>query len=417
MSFFADLQARGLVEQVSDPSLGALLDAGDLTAYCGFDPTGPSLHVGSLLQIVGLMRLQRAGHRPIALVGGATGMIGDPSGKTEERKLLTVDVLRENVAGIRAQLERFLDFSPGRALLVNNYDWFEGVRFIDFLRDVGKHFSVNMMLAKESVRARLEDREHGISYTEFSYMLLQSYDFLHLADAHDCRLQIGGTDQWGNITAGIDLVRRVRGKQVFGYTQPLVTTADGKKFGKTEAGTSVWLDAARTSAYQMFQYFLNADDRDAGRLLRYFTFLPAPRIAEIAAESGKAPEKRIAQRELAREVTRMVHGEAETAKAEETAASLFGGAADVRAIAANAPRTPFPKSELDDGIPVIKLLTASRLAPSVSAARRDIEGGGVYVNEERIARIDHKVGPGDLKDGRFVLLRKGKKNYHVIEFA
>ena len=447
MSFFGDLSARGLVVQLSDPELGAKLDAGGLTAYCGFDPTGPSLHVGSLLQIVGLMRLQRAGHRPIVVVGGATGMIGDPSGKSEERKLLTAEALAENVAGLRSQLGRFLDFSPGRALLVNNFEWFEGVRYLEFLRDVGKHFTVNMMLAKESVRARLEDREHGISYTEFSYMLMQSYDYLWLHDHHGCQLQIGGTDQWGNITAGIDLVRRMRGQAVFGYTQPLITTADGKKFGKTESGTSVWLDGARTSPYQMFQYFLNSDDRDAEKLLKYFTFLPIAEIDEVVAESQRAPEQRVAQRRLAFEVTQLVHGAEAATQARDASYQLFDRAKQnlPRAVGEDADTVEFnreswedaalqlhaaelagaPTSSLSrallggDGLLLTQLLSRAEvgLCKSVSDARRQIEQGGIYLNEVRVGEIGLRLTVAHLVEGKFILVRKGKRAFHIVRLV
>ncbi|MSP62669.1 MAG: tyrosine--tRNA ligase [Myxococcales bacterium] len=421
MALFQDLQARGLCEQLSDPALAALLDGGGLTVYSGFDPTAPSLHVGSLMPIVCLMRLQRAGHRPIAVVGGATGRIGDPSGRSEERKLLGDDDLAQNLAGIRAQLGRFLDFGAGGArdaLAVDNYDWFQGLGFVEFLRRIGKHFSVNMMLAKESVRARLEDRDHGISYTEFSYMLMQAYDFLWLHEHHGCTLQIGGNDQWGNITAGIELIRRVRQQPAYGFTHPLITTADGKKFGKSEGG-NIWLDAERTSPYQMFQYFLNADDRDAGRLLKFFTFLPVTEIDDLVRSSSLAPEKRAAQRVLAREVTRLVHGQEAAARAEEGAAALFGGGGggledllDQPGI----PRTARSRTQLTDGVPLLDLLRDSHLAKSLGEARRDISGGGIYLNEERVTDSSRTVTVADLKKDAFVLLRKGKKNYHIVRF-
>ena len=316
MSFVSELTWRGLVHQQTDERIDALMQKEKFPLYIGFDPSAPSLHVGSLLQIVNLMRAQRAGHRPIALVGGATGMVGDPSGKSEERKLLDAETLAANVAGLKHTLARFLDFGDGGALLVNNHDWFAGIDCLDFLREVGKSFSVNAMVAKESVRARLEDREQGISYTEFSYMLIQAYDFLWLYQKHGCRVQCGASDQWGNITAGIDLVRRKSGAEVFGVTTPLVTNAAGQKFGKSEKG-AVWLDAARTSPYELYQFFLRTEDHVVGRYLRYYTFLDEAAITAIDETVKSAPEKREAQRVLAREVTTLVHGAEEAANAEE----------------------------------------------------------------------------------------------------
>lgn len=422
---FTDLSARGLVEQISTPELGRLLDQGSLTGYVGFDPTATSLHVGSLMPILGLMRLQRAGHRPIALVGGATGMIGDPSGKSQERQLLSADQLAENVAGVRQQLERFLDFSGASAArVVNNADWFAGIGFIEFLRDVGKHFSVNAMIAKESVRARLEEREQGISYTEFSYQLLQAYDFLWLYEHHGCTVQFGGSDQWGNITAGIELIRRKKQQTAYGYTMPLITTAEGKKFGKSEQG-NVWLDPARTSPYRFYQFFLNVDDRDVGRFLRYFTFLSLDELTELERHSATEPERREAQRVLAREATSLVHGEDEARKAAAAATALFGGAAahdqtDATAVldaalAAGAPCSTLLRSELP-GLTLVHLLSRVNLCASLGAARRDIAGGGIYLNEERVSDAARAVTEADFVDGK-LLLRKGKKNYHIVQLA
>jgi tyrosyl-tRNA synthetase len=329
MTLYQDLEARGIVKQVTDPDLSAKLASAKLTLYCGFDPTSDSLHVGSLLPLLTLKRFQQAGHRCIAVVGGATGMIGDPSGKTQERSLLGPEQLAHNVQGIRQTISRFLDFDgPNAAKLANNADWFRDVSYIDFLRDVGKHFTINHMVAKESVRARLEDREHGISYTEFSYMLLQAYDFYVLNQRENCTLQIGGSDQWGNITAGIELIRRMHAAKggpeerkdertdVFGLTHPLVSKADGTKFGKTEKGT-VWLDPKRTSPYQFYQFFIQTTDADAPTFLRFFTFLSVDEIASLENSIKTEPEKRLAQQVLARELTRLVHGEAELARAEK----------------------------------------------------------------------------------------------------
>jgi tyrosyl-tRNA synthetase len=385
MSFVEELTWRGLLQQSSDPELAAKMRAEPFTLYCGFDPTADSLHVGSLVPLIALIRAQRAGHTPIALVGGATGMVGDPSGKTEERKLMSREDIEKNVAGLRKQLERFLDFS--RAKLVDNYEWFAPLGYLEFLRDVGKHFSVNMMLGKESVRARLEDREHGISYTEFSYMLIQAYDFVVLHDRLGCRLQIGGSDQWGNITAGIELIRRLRGHehQVFGATLPLITTASGQKFGKTEKG-AVWIDAARTSLYDFYQFFFRVDDRDVIRFLRYFTFLDEKTIAELEREVQTAPEKRVAQRALAREVTTLVHGEAAVREAE----------------------TELPSTALALPKPLVDVLVECGLCKSKSEARRAIEQGGVYVDGQRIADIDHALATG-------ALVQRGKKDKHIIK--
>jgi tyrosyl-tRNA synthetase len=382
------------------------------TLYIGFDPTSDSLHVGSLLQILALMRAQRAGHRPIAVVGGATGMIGDPSGKSEERRFLSEEDLAGNVAGIRKQLERFLDFSGDGARLENNYDWFRGVGYLEFLRNVGKSFSVNMMLAKDSVSQRIE-KEAGISYTEFSYMLLQAYDFLHLYRTHGCALQIGGSDQWGNITAGIDLIRRLAGGEAYGLTQPLVTTAAGHKFGKTERG-AVWLDAERSSPYELYQFFLNTDDHDVGRFLRFYTFLDEPTVRALDETVRAAPERREAQRVLAREATTLVHGAQAMQAAEEAARALFERkASGARVVPPGAPESTIVNARLAAGLPLVELLVEVGLCASKGAARRDIEGGGIYVNDERVGDVARALGPGDAPDG-LLLLRKGKKSYHAV---
>ncbi len=411
MSFVEELTWRGLVHHQSDPALAEKMRAEPFVLYAGFDPSASSLHIGSLLPILALVRAQRAGHRPIAVVGGATGLIGDPSGKTEERKLLSKDDIAQNVAGIRAQLERFLDFSAGGARLVNNYDWFKDFGYLDFLRDVGKHFSVNMMLGKESVRARLEDREHGISYTEFSYMLIQSYDFLWLNEHHQCRLQVGGSDQWGNITAGIDLIRRVRQTEAYGIALPLVTDSSGKKFGKTEKG-AVWLDAARTSAQELYHYFMQSDDRDVVKLLRYYTFLDEGAVKELESTVQSAPEKREAQRVLAFNVTELVHGKEQAALAEKGEQALFSGELD--AILSNPGIASIARSraELDAGVPLIQVL--KEVFPSVSAARREIESGGIYVNGDRVKDIAHVLTPRDLQRDAFIVLRRGKKHHYLV---
>jgi tyrosyl-tRNA synthetase len=385
MSFVEELTWRGLVQQASDPQLAELMRAEPFTLYAGFDPTSDSLHIGHLVPVIALMRAQQAGHKPIALVGGATGMVGDPSGKTEERKLISREELAKNVAGLRKQLERYLDFSQAR--LVDNYEWFDGLGYLDFLRDVGKHFSVNMMLGKESVRARLEDREHGISYTEFSYMLIQAYDFVVLHDRYGCKLQIGGSDQWGNITAGIELIRRLRGHEhhAYGMTLPLIVTASGQKFGKTEKG-AVWLDSTRTSPYELYQFFVRVDDRDVTRFLRYYTFLDEKAIAELEREVETAPEKRVAQRTLAQEVTKLVHGVEAVREAETELPSTA---------------MALPKLLVDG-------LVECGLCKSKSEARRAIEQGGVYVDGQRITDIEHSLTAG-------ALVQRGKKDKHIIK--
>ena len=423
LGFVDELAWRGLVQQKTDERLSALLNAEPFTLYAGFDPTASSLHVGSLLPVLALKRAQLAGHRPVALVGGATGMVGDPSGKSEERKLLSADDLQTNLDGIRSQLERFLDFSPASgARLVNNHDWFRDFGYLDFLRQVGKLFSVNMMLAKESVRARLEDRDQGISYTEFSYMLIQAYDFLWLNRNLGCRLQVGGSDQWGNIIAGIDLIRREEKTEAYGLTMPLVMTAAGTKFGKSEKGT-VWLDPARTSPYELFQFFLQVDDRDVSRFLRYYTFLDEARVGELDAATAAAPEKREAQRVLAREVTALVHGADESGRAEAAGQALFGGdlsGLDARTIAsvfADAPSTELGGEASSLALSLVDALVQTGIAGGKGAARRDIEGGGIYVNNRQISDSATVLGPSDVLHGRFVVLRKGKRSYHLVKLG
>ena len=422
-----DLRFRGLIHQVTDPGLEGRLDSDRMTAYAGFDPTADSLHVGHLLQICTLRRLQLAGHRPIAVAGGGTGFVGDPGGKSEERSLLTEDELGANLSGIRGQLERFLDFGdadgrPG-ALLVNDADWLASMRLFDFLRDVGKHFTVNQMVAKDSVRSRLSRADQGISYTEFSYMLLQALDFLHLYDAFGCRLQLGGSDQWGNITMGIELVRKVRHQEVWGLTTPLVLKADGTKFGKTESGT-VWLDAERTSAYQLYQFFLRTEDSVVGAYLRYFTFLTAEEILELDAATADRPERREAQRQLARRVCSLVHGQSATERAEQVAAALFTediAQLDEQSIVdafADAPSTRLPLSRLAGaGMPLVDLLVDTGLSRSKGQARTTVEQGGAYVNNRRAVDVAQTVGTDDLVAERYLVVRHGKKDYHLVSFA
>lgn len=420
---FNDLEFRGLVRQVTDPELPRVLSEKPITLYCGFDPTGESLHVGHLLPVLTLKRFQQAGHHAIAVVGGATGMIGDPSGKSQERNLLTSEQIEHNVRGIRDTLSRFLDFEGSNpARLVNNGDWFKEMSYIDFLRDIGKHFTINHMMAKESVRARLEDREHGISYTEFSYMLLQAYDYYFLNRKHGCSLQIGGSDQWGNITAGIELIRRMGvAETVYGFTQPLVTKSDGTKFGKTEKG-AIWLDAKKTSPYQFYQFFIQTADADVMTFLKFFTFLSHEDLNALESSVRAEPEKRAAQKALAREMTRLVHGGDELARVEQATQALFG--TEIRGldertlldVFAEAPSTKKPKSALEVGLPLIDALAESGLCGSKGAARKDVTAGGIYVNNERVSDVQAALKSADLIAGRYIVLRKGKKTYHLLSF-
>jgi tyrosyl-tRNA synthetase len=420
---FDELTWRGLVQDSTD-GVAEALGAERLTAYIGFDPTAPSLHVGSLLTVMCLARLQRFGHTPIALVGGATGMIGDPSGKSQERVLQSLEQIADNVVGIRAQLERFLDFNAfsNAARLVNNADWLGPTGLLAFLRDVGKHFTVNFMLQKESVSRRLETEE-GISYTEFSYLLLQAYDFLHLFDTESCRVQMGGSDQWGNITAGIDLIRKLRGAKAHGLVWPLMKTASGVKFGKTEAGT-IWLDPRRTSPFRFYQFWLNTDDRDAVAYLKSFTFLDRAAIDELAAAVQTAPERREAQRVLAREVSALVHGAEQTARAEHASGLLFGEgitdltADDVLAIFEDVPSTDVRAEEIEsDGIGLVDLLVRAQAAPSKSEARRLVQGGGVYVNNRRAGDPQARLRREEAIGGRVFVLRKGQKQQFVVRLT
>jgi tyrosyl-tRNA synthetase len=414
-----DLTFRGLVHQTTDPKVLHLLDAGGLTFYAGFDPSAPSLQLGNLVGVLNLVRLQRSGHRPIALAGGGTGMVGDPSGKSEERSLLAGEQLEANVAGIRAQLERFIDFDAG-ALMVDNGEWLWSVGLLEFLRDVGKHFTVNAMIARESVRARLEGREQGISYTEFSYMLLQAYDYLRLFDLHGCTLQLGGSDQWGNIVSGVDLVRRVRGAEVHGLTTPLLTDEHDRKLGKTETGT-IWLDSRLTTPYQLFQYLLNTADQRAGAFLRALTLLPAARIEELDAATAEHPERREAQRALAREVVTLVHGGHEADRAERVGRALFGeevaelDEASLLAVFAEAPSTALPRSAFEgEGLSLVEALAGAGLSPSRSAARKAVEQGGAYVNNRRAGGIDARITTADLLHDRYVVLRRGRRDHHLL---
>ena len=417
-----EFRRRGLLADATEHA-GEALAAGQVTGYIGFDPTASSLHVGSLVPIMGLVHLQRAGHCPIALVGGGTGLIGDPSGKADERALLNRARAEENAEGIRKQLASFLDFDcrTNPARMANNLDWLDGLGFVDFLRDVGKHFSVNAMLRKESVRRRLEDEESGISFTEFSYQLLQSYDFRELNRRYGCTLQMGGSDQWGNITAGIDLVRRLGGPRCHGIVFPLLTSSGGVKFGKTEAGT-VWLDPERTSPYSFYQFWLNTEDADVVRYLKAFTLLDGGDVEELAHAVAERPYMREAQRRLAAEVTRVVHGAEGLERAEQASRVLFGGsleglgAGDIEEIFADVPSTELARSRLEgDGVELAVLMGDASMAPSRSEARRLIRGGGVYLNGARVVDRVAVVGRGDLIEDRFVVVRVGKKRYFVVE--
>ena len=412
-----DLAFRGLIHQMTDPELPKRLDVPGLTVYAGFDPSADSLHVGNLLQLCTLRRFQMHGHRPISLAGGGTGMIGDPGGKQDERQLLDRETLDRYLDRIRPQLGQLLDLND--ALLLNNADWLGSLSTIEFLRDVGKHFTVNQMVAKESVKTRFERPDHGISYTEFSYMLLQAYDFLRLHVDHGCDLQIGGSDQWGNITMGVELIRKTCGDEAWGLTTPLVLKADGTKYGKTESGT-VWLDPERTSPYAMYQFFLHTSDEQVGELLRYLTFLGPDQITELDAETASHPERRAGQHALARAVVSLVHGDDEVARCEEASVALFGeeitGLSEdmLLAVTQDAPTTLLSRQELVDGLVLVDALVRTGLAKSKGEARRTIDQGGAYVNNVRISDATHALGTGDLLHDRYVVLRKGRRDVHIV---
>lgn len=406
-----------MVEQITNrAALDELLSKPNASIYIGFDPTSDSLHAGSLVPALMLARFQRAGHRPIVLVGGATGMIGDPSGRTTERTLMTTEMVRKNSEGIAKQLARFVSFEgQNAAVMVDNADWTAPISYLEWLRDVGKHFTVNYMLAKESVRRRLEDREHGISYTEFSYMLLQAYDFLHLSNAYGCRIQGGGSDQWGNITAGAELIRKVKGEEAFGITFPLLSTASGEKFGKS-AGNAIWLDAAKTSPYQFYQYWINTDDRDVERFLNLFTFLEDEEIAEVCAAHRELPEKRIGQKKLAEEVTRVVHGEEALGQAMRASEVLFGGemtGLTDRDLAEIFRDVPSFQVQLGDPVKVASAMVVAGAAKSKTEATKLIAGGGVYLNNRRVEGSDAMLRREDLASESMFVLRVGKKSYFL----
>ena len=423
MDLYGELTWRGLVYDETEGLRDALARE-KVTAYSGFDPTAASLHVGNLVPIMGLARFQRAGHAPIALIGGGTGLIGDPSGKSAERELLVPDRVAANAAGIRTQLERFLDFDAGphQARLVDNAKWLTRLGAVEFMRDVGKHFTINYMRAKESIKRRLGGEE-GISYTEFSYLLLQAYDFLVLHERYGCTVQVGGSDQWGNITAGIELIRKVReagSARAHGLVLPLVAAASGTKFGKTEAGT-IWLDPQLTTPYEFYQFWLNTDDRDAVKYLKYFTFLSQERIAELEAATAGEPERRHAQRELAQQVTSLVHGEAAVRDAQAAAQTLFSG--DISGMSVTQLLQIFPNvpssttAFASDGWPIVELLASSRVTPSKGEATRLIRSGGIYVNSRRITDEKLRLRPEDAVEGQLFVVRKGKRDNFLIRIV
>ncbi len=415
-----DLAFRGLIHQMTDVDLPKRLDQPGLTVYAGFDPSADSLHVGNLMQLCTLRRFQNAGHTTISLAGGGTGMIGDPGGKQDERQLLDLQTIEGYLQKIRPQLAQFLDLADGRGLLLNNADWLGSLSTLEYLRDVGKHFTVNQMVAKESVKSRFERPDQGISYTEFSYMLLQAYDFLRLHLDHGCDLQFGGSDQWGNITSGVDYVRKVCGDEVWGFTTPLIVKADGTKYGKTESGT-VWLDPERTSPFTMYQFFLNTPDEQVVELIKFLTFLDHDRITELERLTAEQPQRREAQRALARAVTGLVHGDAEVAKCEEASAALFGeeiaalSEEMLLAVTEDAPSTEVPRSELLDDLTLVELLERTGLVKSKKEARRTVEQGGTYVNNVRQADDGRTFTSGDLLHDRYLVLRKGRKEVHIVK--
>lgn len=423
MGIIEELEWRDLISDCTDwEGLQERLAKGPITLYCGFDPTADSLHVGSLVPLLALRRFQLCGHHPIAVAGGATGSIGDPSGKTAERQLLTHELLKANIEGVKVQLGSFMEFEvvENAAQLVDNADWTAPLSFLDVLRDIGKHFKVNAMVSKESVRARMEDRDVGISYTEFSYMILQALDFHYLCETQDCELQVGGSDQWGNITAGIDLIHRKLNRQAYGLTLPLITNADGTKFGKTESG-AVWLDVNRTSIYQFYQFWVRVDDRDVVRYLKYFTFLSRDEVEELASQHEAEPHARIAHKALAREVTALVHGEEAVTEAIRASEILFGGElegiteATFREVAGEVPTCELSTDRFGgEGLWLPELLHEAGLAQSRGQARKDVKGGGLYVNGKRIDDEQHKLTTSDLMFGKYVLLRRGKRNYAVV---
>ena len=423
MNLIDELSWRGLVQDIM-PGTKEQLEKESTTGYIGFDPTANSLHIGSLVPILLLVHMQRAGHKPIALIGGATGMVGDPSGKTAERNLLSEDVLEQNLAGIKKQLQKYLDFdvmSSNPAQLGNNYDWFKGMDFLGFIRDVGKHITINYMLSKDSVKKRMEG-EAGLSFTEFTYQLVQGFDFLWLYQNKNCKLQLGGSDQWGNITTGTELIRRKTGGEAFGVTCPLITKADGGKFGKTETG-NVWLDAEKTSPYQFYQFWLNAADSDAEKWIRIFTFLGKEEIENLIIEHRTDASKRILQKRLAQEVTFFVHGEEEYKKAIETTDKLFAQQnASAESLSAEdlenmegIVKVQYAMSNLQSGIDLVSFLTDTAILPSKGEARKMIQNGGISINRKKVDNLQLTVDSSTLLYQKYLLVQKGKKNYYLVK--
>jgi len=425
MNLIEELTWRGMLQDIM-PGTEDQLNKEITTGYIGFDPTADSLHIGSLVPILLLVHLQKAGHRPVALVGGATGMVGDPSGKSEERNLLSEEALQKNVDGIRRQLEKYLDFNPSNpsaARMVNNYDWFKNISFIHFLRDVGKHITVNYMMSKDSVRKRIEG-ETGISYTEFAYQLMQGYDYLWLYENMGCKLQMGGSDQWGNITTGSELIRRKAGGEAFAFTCPLITRADGGKFGKTEKG-NVWLDAEKTSPYHFYQFWLNASDADAEKWIRIFTLLSKDEIEQLSSEHQNDPSQRILQKKLAEEVTSFIHGKDELEKAIQTTAKLFSGNAAENIRELNEEELlqslegvaifNVSGDRLASGVDITSLLAETGIFPSKGEARKMVTGGGVSINKEKLSDANVQIDRTYLLHDKYILVQKGKKNYYLIK--
>lgn len=420
-NFIPELQQRGLLQDII-PGTEEQLAKEMTTAYVGFDPTADSLHIGSMLPIILLMHLQRAGHKPIALIGGATGMIGDPTGKSAERNLLDLDTIEHNIAGIRKQLERFLDFSDNlanKAELVNNYDWMKAVSFLDFIRDVGKHITINYMLAKDSVQKRME---YGLSFTEFTYQLLQGYDFYHLYTTRNVQLQFGGADQWGNIVTGCELIRRKANGTAFAFTCPLLKKADGGKFGKTESG-NIWLDRDKTSPYQFYQYWLNLSDEDAEKLIYIFTFLPLDTIAELITAHQAAPHLRLLQKKLAEEITVMVHSREDLEFAQKATEILFGKATTENLVSLNeqqlldimegVPRVTFDKETLGQTFDLVQFLSDTGIFSSKGEARKMLQSGGLSINKQKVTDAAMQLDAGHLLNDKYLLIQKGKKQYYL----
>ncbi|MBI5372190.1 MAG: tyrosine--tRNA ligase [Sphingobacteriales bacterium] len=423
MNLIEELRWRGMIQDIM-PGTEEQLNREMTTGYIGFDPTADSLHIGSLVPILLLVHFQKAGHKPIALVGGATGMVGDPSGKSEERNLLSEETLQKNVAGVKAQLEKFLDFNPAlpnAAEMANNYDWFKSISFIDFLRDAGKHITVNYMMAKDSVKKRIEG-ETGISYTEFAYQLMQGYDFYWLYQHKHCKLQMGGSDQWGNMTTGTELIRRKSGGEAFVFTNPLITKADGGKFGKTESG-NVWLDPARTSPYQFYQFWLNASDTDAEKWIRIFTFLTRDAIDMLIHEHKMNPSARVLQKTLAQEITSFVHGKEEFEKAVETTKKVFDNQhapaetlskEDLESLDGLV-KMDYEKDKITAGIDIVSFLAETGILSSKGEARKLVQGGGISVNRKKVEGIEFNVESSLLLHDKYILVQKGKKNYYLVQ--